>query len=462
MGCITGLRAQEQWPLETCIQYALENNLQVKQSELNVQLSKANLTQSKGQFLPSVNASATHFYNFGRAIDPFTNQFAEDWVRSNNMNVRADWTLFNGMRNINGYKQSQYDMLANEYALESMEYDISLSITQAYLQILFNEENLRVTLSQLEQTRQQVDRTQKLVDAGGAPRGDLLDIQAQFANEELNRIDQENQLNLSYLSLKQLLQLPGNADLAVYRPSNLDTTSLRLPQSPAGIIESAYTNYPSIKSAEYSVLSAERGVAVAKSGVSPSLSLTGSIGTGYSGNNKILSDFEQGPDRPIGFVEGTNQTVFEPTFSPTSSEVTSFGDQVEDNFNRSIGFTLQVPIFNQFSTHTSISRAKIQREIANTQLEQEKQTVRQNIEQSYADALAAFKRYQSTQKSLESLQLAFDYAEKRFDVGVINAVDYNAAKNNLTRAQADLIRAKYEYIFRLKILDFYQGNPIKL
>lgn len=429
---ISGL-AQEQWSLEKCVEYALENNLDVQQAALNMQNSQTGIMQAKGQFAPSVNGSAYYGYNFGKRIDPFTNTFAQSTVSTGNFNLSANWVLFSGLQNLNTFVQSRYDYQSAEFSHKNAEYLTGLSVTTSFLQILFNVEALKVAENQLEVTKQQVERTKKLVAAGSAPQGSLYDIEAQAAREELALVDADNQLVLSYLSLKQILRLPGDYSMEIVIPSQFDTAALGLPTSLSAVIQTAYDSYPSIKSNEYSVLSAESQVKVSNSRLIPTLSIGGGVGSGYSGLNK-----------------------------EANGDVKSFGSQISENFNQNLGVSLSVPIFNRMNNRANINRAKVNVEIAKNGLEREKQKVRQDIESAYADATAAFKRYRSTEKGLISLQEAFDYAQKRFDVGMINAVDYNLAKTNLAKAQSDLVRAKYEYIFRMKILDFYQGIPITL
>ena len=423
-------KSQEVWNLEQCIEYALTNNLQIKQSRLDMEIADENVMQSKGQFLPSVNGNAYHQFNYGQTIDPYTNQFATDWVQSSNFSVGANLVLFSGLQNIRNYQQNQYALEASRAGLKSTEYDIILAITQAYMEILFTVENLKVAYSQAETTKQQVERTQKLVRAGSSAESDLLDIEAQLANEELNIVDLENQQSISYLNLVQLLQLSGETEIVVNTPDSSSTVPEQLPPSPNGIIDIALSNYPSLQQAEYQKLNAESYLRLTRGGYSPTLSLSGQIATGYSG----IRTYDY------------------------STEIMSFGDQMDVNLNRAFGFSLSVPIFNQFTTSTTVGKAKIQLEQANTAYAQEEQRIRQTIEQAYADAKAAYKRYYATEKSMRALEMSFKYAQKRFDVGAINAVEYTVAKNNLTQAQADLIRAKYEYRFRFLILQLYKGE----
>ena len=457
----TTLNAQESWSLQKCVDYALENNLDVRQAEYNVQNSQTDVMQSKSQFLPSVNASAYYGYNFGQRIDPFTNQFAQSTVNTGNFNLSANWTLFSGLQNLNQLTQSQYNEKANDFAYKNTQYLTSLAVTTSFLQILFNEETLEVANEQLGITSQQIERTKKLVDAGSAPKGSLYDIEAQYAREELAQVNADNQVVLAYLSLKQLLRLPGDYNMEVVIPTQFDSAALALPTSLDMVIQTAYDTYPSIKSNEYALLSAEKQVTISNSSMIPRLTLSGSLGTGYSGNATDVVSSSITGTRPIGFVESTSDVVVSPTYTQ-ETKTQGFGDQVTNNFNQSLGLSLSIPIFNKMNNRATVNRAKVSYSIQETALEKEKQKVRQDIEKAYADALAAFKSFKSTEKGLKSLNEAFNYAQKRFDVGMINAVDYNVAKTNLFRAESDLVKAKYDYIFKMKILDFYQGKSLSL
>lgn len=453
--------AQEFWELEKCVNYALENNLDVRQAKYGVENSQTGVMQSKSQFLPSVNASAYYGYNFGQRIDPFTNQFAQSTVNTGNFNLSANWVLFSGLQNYNTMVQAEYDQASSEFAYKNVQYLTSLAVTTSFLQILFNNETLKVAEDQIEITKLQVERTRKLVKAGSAPEGSLYDIEAQLAREELAVVDADNQVVLSYLSLKQLLRLPGDFNMQIVIPETYDSAALQLPKSLDAVIQTAYDTYPSIKSSEYALLSAEKQIKLANGSMMPSLFLSGSLGTGYSGNAVDVTGIKFDGNTPIGFVENTQEVVLQPSYS-TETKTQSFGDQVSNNFNQSLGLSLSIPVFNKMNNKANVNRAKVSASIAETSLEKEKQQVRQDIEKAYADALAAYKRFKSNEKGLKSFISAFEYAQKRFDVGMINAVDYNVAKTNLYRAQSDMVKAKFDYIFRIKILDFYQGKSLTL
>ncbi len=448
--------------LEQCIDYALKNNIQIKQSELNTELSQVTLTQSKANLLPSLNANASHSYNIGRTVDRFTNQFADAQVLSQNFGLSTDVTLFSGFQNINTIQQNKFTYLAGKYDIEKMKNDVSLNIATAYLQILYSIEIVDNAKNQMGITAAQVDRTKILVDAGSLAKGTLLDIQSQLALEELNVTNGQNQLDISYLNLAQLLNMPSADGLTIVKPElNIGTDAL-LTVTSTQIYNSAVSNLPEIKSAEYKVKSAEKNVDVAWGGLSPRLTFSASYGTGYSGASQRFSTLPafQGYGAN-GDITSAGDTVLSPLFSSGTYEKTPFANQYSDNVNKSFGFYLTVPIFNRFQIKTSIDRARIQKLNADLTVESTKLTIQKNVQQAYADASAGLKKYNASLKAIEAMQESFKYTEQKFNVGLLNTNVYNDAKNKLIKAQSDLLQAKYEYVFKTKVLDFYQGKPLK-
>ena len=448
--------------LEACIDYALKNNIQIKQSELNTELSQIGLSQSKTNLLPSLNANASHGYNFGRTIDRFTNQFATQQVLSQNLSLSTDINLFSGLQNINGIQQNKYLYLASKCDVDKMKNDVSLNIAAAYLQILFAVENLENARNQMGITTSQVERTEKLVDAGAVPKGTLFDIQAQLALEELNFTNAQNSLDISNLSLVQLLNLGTIEGFSIVKPDLTLGNETLLTSTADQIYNAAVSNLPEIKSAEYNIKSSEKAVDVARGGLSPRLSFSAAYGTGYSGLSQrvVALPVIQGY-APDGSITSAGDTVFSPFFSNPFTEKIPYFDQYRDNVNKSFGFFLTVPLFNRFQTKSAIDRARIQKLNADLGLESVKLQIRKNVQQAYADANGGLKRYNATAKAVDAMKESFKYAEQRFNVGMVNTNDYNDSKNKVAKAESDLLQAKYEYIFKTKVLDFYQGKPLK-
>lgn len=423
------LNAQKVWTLKDCIAYAFENNIQIKQSALNSELNKSNVLQSKSALLPSLNANAGQNYNIGRTIDPFTNDYAKSTIQSSNFNLQSSVTIFGGFKNINSIKQAQYEYLASLLNVDKMRNDISLNIALAYLQVLYCQENLEIAKNQVVITNEQIKRTELLVKVGTLANGSLLDVQSQGASEELQLVNAQNQLDIANLNLKQLLDIDPVEPFEIEKPK-LNIVENMLKGSPLDIFTKAVSTQPEIKSAELTLKSAFTGLSIAKGAVLPSLQMSGSLGTSISSSARNI-------DGKI-----------------------PFNNQFNDNYNQTLGLYLSIPVFNGLQVRNNINRAKIGKLNAEYSLELAQNQLRKTIEQAYTDALAGMKKYQATEKSVTALEESFRYTQQKFDVGMLNSTDYNVAKNNLNKAHSDLLQAKYDYIFRVKVLDFYQGNPI--
>ncbi len=435
---ISFAKAQEVWTLEKCVEYALTNNIQVKQQLLMVKNDQALLQQDKLSLVPSLNGGASHGYNWGKTVDRFTNEFATDRVQSNNFYLSSNVTLFQGFQKINQIKQRKVDLEATRFDTDKFMDDLALNIATGYLQILFYSELAKTSDNQLKATQLQADRLKKLVDAGALAQGDYYTIEAQRALENSQLVGALNNLDIAYLTLAQMLDLPSQQGFEIEFPDLDLGLQPTLAISPDAIYAFALETQPSIKSAESRVKSSEIGLTMAQGGQSPSLSLQGSLGTGFSGANKLLDT--------VSF----------------NYDVKPFADQVKDNFNRSISLNLNVPIFNGWATRTNISRARINVENQNYNLELSKLQLRKTIQQAYADAKAALNSYQASNTGVDAARESYRYAEQKFIVGSMNSVDYNNSKKDLEKAESDQLRAKYEFIFKSTVLDFYMGKPITL
>jgi outer membrane protein len=450
--------AQQQWTLQQCIEHAMKNNLQVRIAILNNELNQANLKQSRANVLPNLNFGANNTYNFGKTIDRFTNQFANTRVQSINLGLQTQWNLFNGLQNYHTIKQNEINLMTGKYDIDRTKNDVSLNIANAFLQIVLARELVNITQNQVNTTNTQLTRIKKLVDAGALPRFNQYDVESQLSSEELNVVNAQNQLNIANLNLALLLNL-NPEEFSISKPEVPNPNDLPLNFTAQQIYTSALSNQPIIKSAENQVLSAEKGVKIAKSAISPSLVFSGSLGTGYSGLAQQIAGYDS-TIATIGYT-AVGDKVYSLFVNPVL-EKSPYGTQFKDNFNRSLGLTLNIPLFNNLQTHTAITRAKINVESARLQLLQTKLDLQRTILQAYTDANGALKKFNATEKSVIALKESFKYVEQRYNVGAANSVDYNTQKNNVTNAEAQLLQAKYEYIFKAKVLDFYLGKAIVL
>jgi len=453
---------QHDWSLEDCITYAMENNIQIKQTVLNTEYNDNLLKQSRLGQIPNLNGSANYTFSWGRALDQTTYQFTEDQqINSISLGVSSSVNLFNGLRVRNTILQNELNLMASYEDVEKVKNDISLNIAAAYLSILFNRELLAVTESQLEITGQQVERTRKLVDAGKLAEGSFLEIQAQYASEELNLVNADNQLMISLLNLQQTLDLPIDTAFDVIIPELADPDENPMVVSAIQVYLIAEQEMPQIRSAELTMESSEKGLKIAEGGRYPQLYLSGNFNSGYSDIREKVVGQQTPVAVPIGITDGGENVNSYPQQFPIYGAYPFF-EQMRDNTSAGVGLGLSIPIFNGWQVNTSIANARIQLESSQLELQSRKLTLYASINQAYADALAALKKFKATEQALVSMQESFKYTEKKFEVGLVNTVDYNTSKNQLTATQSDLLQAKYDFIFRIKILNFYRGEPITL
>jgi outer membrane protein len=456
------------WTLREIIDYAIAHNLTVKRSTYAVEGGEINFRQSKAVMLPSVNASGSYGSNWGRTIDPTTNNFTTNRVESSNLSTNGSLLLWNGFRLFYGMKQSDTELDALNEDMIKARNDVILNVITLYLNVVFNKELHAVAQFQLRSSQEQLARTKRLSDAGSVPLSDVLNLEAQVATNEVNVIQQENALNLSLLQLKQALQLPSSTPMDVELPQLDIQNELGVNKSAEEIFEIATMSMPEIKAAELRKKSSAYALRSSKGSLYPRLSINGSFSTNYSDQfRRFYSDGTSTTVTPIvGYAQdGFNTPVLAPnpvTVPGGEIRVPGIGDQFQENRGRNIGLTLQIPIFNGLSVRSNVQRAAINKEIANINLIEIKNSLRQTVETAYNNANAAIKTYESTEKQVKARDEAFRMTKQRYNLGAVNFVDYQIAENNLFQAQSDLLRAKYDFIFRKKVLDFYQGLPLGL
>lgn len=447
------------WTLRELIDYAIANNLSVKRSTYGVESSEINALQSKMAMLPTLNANGNYGFNWGRTIDPTTNIFTENQVKSSNLGANSSWLLWNGFRLFYNMKQGEIDLdAANEDLIKSRN-DVILNVITLYLNVVFNKELYNVAQLQLKSTQEQLDRTKKLVEAGSVPMADVLNLEAQLATNELTVIQRENSLNLSLLQLKQALQLPSTTPMDVELPVLDIENQLNINKTVDEIYDIATITMPEIKAADLRKKSSLYAYRSARGNLYPRLSVNASYTTIYSDQRQQFLPDGGTTSRSIGYVQGTGTPVLTDV-STGSVYVPGISDQFVDNRGRSIGISLQIPVFNGLTTRSAMKRAAINQEIANISFEEISNTLRQTVETAYNNAIAAVKTYQSTDKQVKARDEAFRMTRQRYNLGAVNFVDYQVAENNLFQAESDLLRAKYDFIFRKKVLDFYQGLPL--
>lgn len=451
-----GGSAQSEWNLTQCVDYALKHNIMLQQSELSNEITKNNYTQTKAGILPNLNAGAAHTYNFGRTIDRYTNTFANTQVLSQNFYISSNLVLWSGLSQWNNIKANQYSYLAGTENVKQQRNDIALNVATAYINVIYCSELYKIAQNQFDITKQQLDQTEKLATAGTLAKSGVFDVKAQLATEEVNVTTADNNFQIAMLTLKQLMNLDSLNNFSVAKPDVEVQSGDLLSNSVQNIYETALKTQPSIKSADYNLKMAEKSLLAAKGRVSPTISLNGSVGTGYSGLAKDVVGFNNVTDT-LGYI-GTTPFTYErqdPIFKDTP-----FSDQFSNNVNKSIGVTLTIPLFNGLQTVTGVKNAKLNTLYAKLGQDLAEQNLYKNIAQAYANARAALNRYASSKSSVEASEQSFNYAQQKFSAGVISSYDFSVAKTRLATAQSNLLQAKFDYLFKLKVLDFYQGKPL--
>jgi len=431
IGISENATAQKTWTLQECIAYALDHNILIKQSELSSKLSAINFDQSKAAFFPSINASTGYTYNFGKSVDPFTNVFTNQEVQSANISASGNLPIFNGFQIMNSLSQSKYEFLASNENLLKIKNDISLNVAAAYLQVLYAKEALKAVDDRMTAAVQNRDRTRIMVDAGSMAQGNLLDSEAALASEELARVNAENLLISAMISITQLLELKSTDDFAVADPVFDLPEQSALLVSADEIYATSLKTLPEFRASELNIKVAEKGLMISKGSRYPRLSLLGGLSTGYS---NVARRF--------------------------SGEDISFDDQMNENYNKYLGINLTIPIFNGWSTESSIRRSRINLENVKYNDQVTRNQAYKSIVQAHADAIAAQQKFNASQKAATSTKEAFTYAEKKYNVGLLSSIEFLNVRNTNSRTESDFLQAKYDLIFRLKVIDFYLGKPL--
>jgi outer membrane protein len=415
----------KKWTLEECVDYAIKNNISIKQSELDLKTSDVEKMEAIGGFLPTLSANANYSMNTGASINPVTNQFQNQTFKSFSASANSGVVLFNGLANWKTLQRSKLNQIANTYRLDKMKDDIALSIANSYLQILFNKEQLKVLINQNTITKENLIRTQQLIDAGSLPAGDIYELQATDATQQQQIISTENTLLISKIALSQIMLIND------YSTFDISDEVIDLPltdlsnETQQTILLKAKESVNDIKIALSNVGIAKKDVSISRSSYLPTLSA-------FIGYNTRWSE----------------STPF------------NFADQLSLFDGTAIGLQLSVPILNGLATRGRVQRAKINQERSEYQLQQAELDLESNVYQAYNDVINAKKSYEAAQKTLNARNQAFNFSKERYEVGLLNTFDFSQSSIAFDNAQSELLRTKYDYIFRTKILEFYFGIPL--
>lgn len=454
--------AQEVWTLEECVRHAVENNVEIRSALINEELNKINTLQARHDRYPSLNASSNFGNNFGRTIDPATNQFRSQNLTFNSWSLNVSLPVFNGFAIANSIKQAELQQQASAYETKQVQDDIQLTVVTFYLNVLFAEDNLENALNQLEISTSQMERMQRMIDAGAAPRGEIFDLQVQVALDEERVVMAQNAVNQAMIQLKNLLVLDPTDDIVLDRPD------LEVPESDPllsldfeVLYNRALETQSSIRGSELQIRAAEKGEKIAAGSMMPSLFIGGSLSTNYSSRAQEIDGFQTVLEEFPATINGDAAIIGIPNVVPNLSDQAYF-DQLEANFGYGVGLTLSIPIYNNFRNRHNVQRAKLNTIRVQNQDELLRQQLRSNISQAQADARAASKSYQAAQRALDASEMALRNAERKLDAGTATAFELVNAQNVLNNSRNNVLQSRYDYIFKLKVIDYYLGNPITL
>ncbi|MFT3793495.1 TolC family protein [Flavobacterium sp.] len=454
----------KKWTIEECVAYALENNISIKLTDLDSQLAEIDKKSARGSFLPSINGTASHSWNIGLNTNITTGLLENETTQFTSAGLSAGVNIYNGLQLQNRFRRANLAIISAQYQLTKMKDDISLNVANAFLQILFNKENIKVQKELLANNEKQFERTNELVNAGSVPRGDLLDIKATVADSKQKVIAAENAFLISKLSLAQLLQLDDFQNFDVADEKYDAKQSEVMFQTPDAIYKKALEERVEVKLAKTNVEIAEKDVKIARGAFQPTLRGFYSFSTraGYSDQvvGSVLDPLN--PTQQIGsvVVDGNTLAVTTENYRPILGKADPVFTQFSDNKGHNFGFQLDVPILNGFSARNNVQRSKVALEKSKVALSQSQLDLERNVYTAFTDASGAYKSYESAVVALEARENAFNYAKERYDVGMMNAFDFNQAQTLYSNAQSEVLRTKYDYIFRTKIVEFYFGIPI--
>jgi len=421
-----GSTAQEQWNLSKCINHAYENNIQLKQQELNVKYAKNKNLQSKLDILPSVNVEASHIFNFNRS-DNSSGVYNSGNNQNTNFQLNSGVVLFSGFKKLNTLKKSKLEVQSSEKAVEKNKSDLAINIAGIYLQVLYNIEMLNIAKEQLIISKEQHVKTSKLVEVGKLADVELLKQKSVVSQDELNLVEAQNNLDLSYINLYQVLDVKQEGAFTIVIPEGLIVDANRSLQTSSDYYSKALEIRPEIAKSEIDIKSSEKDVKIAKGSMIPSLSMGAGWSSGYYDN---ASD--------------------------------GFSTQLEDNARKYVSLRLSIPIFNGLQANTSVRNSKLQLENARLEKENTENILRKEIQQVYANAKASMKKYYSAKIASEYGKESFNYSQKKYNAGLIDIVSYKEMKKEYVNSLSKFVQAKYDYVFRTKILDYYIGLPMNL
>lgn len=455
------------WSLERAVQYALQHNISIKQNELNQRLSKLTLRQSQYSQIPSVNLTGAYGRSYGRSVDPTTNQFVDGASYDfSSLGGNVDVLLFGWFQRRNNIKSNKFSLQAATADLEQLRNDISLNVATGYLRALLAQEQIHVNEKQVDLSKAQLAQTRSFADAGRVPELSVAQLESQLATDSSNLITAISTFNSAILDIKALLNLDFETVFVLEAPEVQEVDQLTLANTtPATVYTEALRNFGSVKAPALRELALQRNLRAAKGALLPQLSANAQLGTNFASTYTEVSGVNVTGTQPTGgFVQVSDSLSF-PIYQPTynySTRRIPVGNQFDNNFRQTVSLALNIPIFNGWQSQYNMRQARINLLTGELNTDQAKLKLKQDVYKAYNEAVNAVQKYYAAERAATAAQRAYQFSQKRYDLGLTNTVDYLITQNNQFVAEANLLSAKYDLIFKLKVIDYYLGKELKL
>lgn len=460
--------AQDQWDLKKCVEYAMANNISVKQADVQARISKLQVDQTRLSQYPTASITNSTGISSGRSIDPTSNEFTNQQLLFSQYNFSTGVNVFNWFSTKNTLAGNKLDYEAAQANVEKLKNDIALNVATAYLLVLVSKEQVNIAKVAVQQSQQNLSNTRKRVDAGVLPELNALEIEAQLARDSASLVTQEASFQQNTLQLKAVMNLDAASAFDVAMPplSQIPIESIA-DLEPEKVYGLALANLPQQRVNDLRIKASQKYQEAARGAMYPSISAFGGLGTNYANNKipafnqKATGNFLNTPAKVN--VGGIDYFVQSPEVINTiTTSRTKFGTQFSDNFRQNVGLSFNIPIFNGGTARTAWERSKLNLKNFELQKEQDNQKLKQDIYRAYVDATTSLQKYNASRKSLSTAEKSFEFAQKRFDVGLLPTIDLLTNQNNLTRSKVDVLAAQVDYVFRMKVLEFYKGQGLKL
>jgi len=452
------------WTLEDCVNYAMDNNNQIKSTNIDLQVSENNYIQSYFNLLPNLNYNYSRSYNYGDKFNVYTSNFEQGFSTGDNYSVSSNITIFDGFKLLNTIKKSKLELYANVENLETIKNNITIEITTCFLNILYINELFNLSLNQLETTKTQLTNLKQLEEAQKISKNALLEVEAQFYTDEYNLIKAKNNLDLAYLNLYFMIGSDLKDTFKIATPKSLENIPIFFEYKLEEIINYVLENNSIIKSSIYQTEIAEKNIKIARSGYYPSISVFGYLTSSYSSgyttiDNSIIPEYIG--NLPTKYVTQSGEQIYLQNYN-YQSKVIPYNQQITNNLYNYFGVNVSLPIFNNKIVNTNVQNSKLKFEKATIENEETKRKISEIITKAFAEANLSFKKLTFAYKMVEAKELLFNNIKLKYELGSITYFDFISYKNELYKVQSELIQAKYEYIFKTIILDFYMDKTINL